>query len=318
MIEVACYNERMNTGTPLRTIFLRFAVAVSVLGLVFALGYQDIHMKREHARAEAELATVKQEYASTSQRLSVNIDTLTLLLATTTNARDNLAQNLEAEQNIVELMHEQIASVSGEVSTLQKLSNTDRELLEKYSRVYFLNEHYVPKVLLPIPSQYVYEPDKEKLISGDTLPFLQTLLDDASREGVDLRVISAYRSFGTQGILKSAYTVTYGGKTANKFSADQGYSEHQLGTTVDFTTSALGAQFTSLQKVKAYQWLVDNAYRYGFVLSYPTTNTYYTFEPWHWRFVGKTLARDLHDAHKYFYDLTQREIDTYLISFFDR
>jgi D-alanyl-D-alanine carboxypeptidase len=173
-------------------------------------------------------------------------------------------------------------------------------------------------VLVPIPPQYVYEPEKEKLISGELLPFLQTLLDDAHAEGVDLLVISAYRSFGTQGMLISAYTVTYGSKTANKFSADQGYSEHQLGTTVDFTTATLGAAFTNLQKVKAYQWLVANAYRYGFILSYPTTNTYYTFEPWHWRFVGKALARDLHDEHKYFYNLAQREIDTYLISLFDQ
>ena len=275
-------------------------------------------MKRAQVRAEAELAATKQEYASTSQRLLTHIDSLNLLLATTTIARDDLERNLREEQNIVELMQRQIESVSGAVSMLEKLNNTDRELLEKYSRVYFLNENYIPSVLVPIPPQYVYEPEKEKLISGELLPFLQTLLDDAHAEGVDLLVISAYRSFGTQGMLKSAYTVTYGSKTANKFSADQGYSEHQLGTTVDFTTATLGAAFTNLQKVKAYQWLVANAYRYGFILSYPTTNTYYTFEPWHWRFVGKALARDLYDEHKYFYDLAQREIDTYLISLFDQ
>lgn len=305
-------------GTPLRTIFLRFVLAYTILGLVFALGYQDLRLKKEHARAETELALVRQEYASTSERLLANIDTLNVLLATTTSARDNLAQNLRDEQSIIELMQRQIESVSGAVSTLEQLSNTDRELLEKYSRVYFLNENYIPETLLPIPPQYVYAPEKEKLFSKDALPFLQELLDEAGAQGIDLRVISAYRSFGTQGLLKSAYTVTYGSNTANRFSADQGYSEHQLGTTVDFTTVSLGAQFTNLQKVPAYQWLLDNAYRYGFILSYPKTNTYYAFEPWHWRFVGKELARDLHDAHKNFYDLTQREIDTYLISLFDR
>jgi len=308
----------MYTGTPLGTIFFRFALACFTLGLFAALGYQDLQMKRERVRAEGELAAIKQEYASTSRRLLTNIDALNLLLATTTKARDDLERNLREEQSIVESMQQQIESVSGAVSTLEKLSNTDRELLEKYSRVYFLNENYIPSVLVPIPPQYTYEPEKEKQISGELLPFLQTLLDDANAEGVDLLVISAYRSFGTQGLLKSAYTVTYGSKTANKFSADQGYSEHQLGTTVDFTTKTLGAKFTSLQKVKAYQWLMDNAHRYGFILSYPATNTYYTFEPWHWRFVGKNLARDLHDEHKYFYDLTQREIDTYLISLFDQ
>ncbi|PJC82708.1 hypothetical protein CO006_02150, partial [Candidatus Roizmanbacteria bacterium CG_4_8_14_3_um_filter_35_14] len=61
----------------------------------------------------------------------------------------------------------------------------------------------------------------------------------------------------------------------------------------------------------------ENAYKYGFILSYPKQNTYYQFEPWHWRFVGMTLATKLHDTNQYFYNLAQREIDLYLISIFD-
>ncbi|MEK7495870.1 MAG: D-alanyl-D-alanine carboxypeptidase family protein, partial [Patescibacteria group bacterium] len=64
-------------------------------------------------------------------------------------------------------------------------------------------------------------------------------------------------------------------------------------------------------------WLTENAYKYGFILSYPKQNTYYRFEPWHWRFVGVALATKLHDGNKYFYDLSQREIDQYLVSIFD-
>jgi hypothetical protein len=45
---------------------------------------------------------------------------------------------------------------------------------------------------------------------------------------------------------------------------------------------------------------------------------YYQYEPWHWRFVGKDLADDLRDDGKYFYDLDQRTIDSYLIDIFDR
>jgi D-alanyl-D-alanine carboxypeptidase len=145
---------------------------------------------------------------------------------------------------------------------------------------------------------------------------LQQLLTDASKAGTDLKIISAYRSFGEQGALKNGYTVTYG-SGANKFSADQGYSEHQLGTTVDFTTSKLGTQFTAFAKTDSFKWLEDNAYRYGFVLSYPESNTYYQFEPWHWRFVGKSLAAMLHEEKQNFYDLSQSKIDSYLINIFD-
>jgi D-alanyl-D-alanine carboxypeptidase len=111
--------------------------------------------------------------------------------------------------------------------------------------------------------------------------------------------------------------MTFGSGTANSFSADQGYSEHQLGTAVDFTTPAIGAVLTGFDKTASYQWLQANAYKYGFVLSYPKGNGYFVFEPWHWRYVGVELATFLHDQGKNFYDLDQRTIDSYLIKFFD-
>ena len=53
------------------------------------------------------------------------------------------------------------------------------------------------------------------------------------------------------------------------------------------------------------------------MLSYPKNNAYYIFEPWHWRFVGQDLAKDLQTDGLFFYDLDQRQLDEYLISFFD-
>jgi len=86
---------------------------------------------------------------------------------------------------------------------------------------------------------------------------------------------------------------------------------------VDFTTLDAGAVFLKFRTDPAYRWLKDNAHNYGFILSYPEENSYYKFEPWHWRFVGVELAKMLHRENKYFYDLDQREIDTYLIKLFD-
>jgi D-alanyl-D-alanine carboxypeptidase len=71
------------------------------------------------------------------------------------------------------------------------------------------------------------------------------------------------------------------------------------------------------EKTEAYEWLQKNAYNYGFVISYTKNNTYYSFEPWHWRFVGKKLAKKLHKTNKYFYKMDQREIYNYLEYFFD-
>ncbi len=201
------------------------------------------------------------------------------------------------------------------VNTIVKLRSLDEELLKKYSKVYFLNENYVPKTLLPIDSQYVNN-SKEQYIHGNVLPFLYTLLEEAKKNQIDLKVKWGYRSFFEQANIKSSSSFSYG-SGANKFVADQGYSEHQLGTTIDFTTSEFNGNSSLFHKTKAYKWLLENAYKYGFILSYPENNKYYIFEPWHWRFVGIRLATKLHQENKNFYDLDQREIDEYLISIFD-
>lgn len=227
-----------------------------------------------------------------------------------------LAALLRAERAKTGSFEERIADISGTVGTLAKLAATDSELLAKYSKVYFLNENYVPSRLALIDQELRADPSRPLEFHADALPALEQLMEEAREDGIELRVASSYRSFGTQAALKSRYVVSYGAG-ANRFSADQGYSEHQLGTTVDFTTLALGSDFTSFGATEGFAWLTENAHRYGFILSYPEDNAHYQYEPWHWRYVGESLARELHRSERTFYELDQREIDEYLVSLFD-
>lgn len=222
----------------------------------------------------------------------------------------------EDEKRNAELM-EQFEQVTDSVQELEKLSETDPELLQKYSKVYFLNEHYVPISLSDVGEEFRSSSSTNYQIHSDVLPFLEDLLEEAKDDGLSLLIQSAYRSFGTQSTLKANYTVTYGSTAANRFSADQGYSEHQLGTTIDFTTLNSKGSLEGFDKTPEYQWLLDNAYKFGFIISYPAGNTYYKFEPWHWRFVGVDLARRLHRDGINFYDADQRLIDSYLSRIFD-
>lgn len=225
--------------------------------------------------------------------------------------------NVATIQEILEQFEDEVGDISGAVETLEKLTTTDPELLAKYSKVFFLSDNYAPARLSEIPKEYTYFEDRTMQLIPEVQPFLKRLMDRAKRDGVDLFVYSAFRSFDTQEAIKGQYTVTYGAGTANQFSADQGYSEHQLGTTVDFMTTGIGGSLDAFGTTKAYEWLTKNAYRYGFVLSYPQGNQYYIYEPWHWRFVGDELAGDLHDDDAYFYSLDQRTIDKYLPTLFD-
>ncbi len=209
-----------------------------------------------------------------------------------------------------------VNKLTGTVDDLEKLTTTDPQLLQKYSEVYFLNEHYIPADLTVIDEKYDYENGKEVTVLTDMWPFLKDLLRDARNDDIKLMVLSGYRSFDEQTTLKNTYTRQYG-SGANKFSADQGYSEHQLGTTVDFTTPEIGGDLDKFEETQAFDWLQSNAYKYGFIMSYPKGNEYYVYEPWHWRFVGKDLARYLHRKNKNFYDLEQRKIDEYIPTLFD-
>lgn len=238
------------------------------------------------------------------------------LVATTTNNLASTTARLQTEVERNNALSDQVSSIAGTVGTLDKLSKTDKELLKKYSKIYFLNENYVPEKLATITPAFLYNPKIPFQIHASVWPYLERMILAASSSGISLEINSAFRSFVTQASLKSNYEVVYG-SGANKFSADQGYSEHQLGTTVDLTADGVAPNSLNFAKSKSYDWLLVNAYKYGFILSYTKDNTYYQYEPWHWRFVGVQLATKLHEENKNFYDYPQRFIDAYLINIFD-
>lgn len=310
----------------MRNFFTKEVVAVLAFILLASVSYGGYRFRLtmlELRTVKANLVVITADFENKVKALEGENKTLSDAnvnlekdLSQAKNDNANLSEVLAAEQSKNNLFESQIQAIGGTVGTLEKLSKTDKELLRKYSKVYFLSENYIPPALTEIASTSLYQKDKPIKIHTKVLPYLSHLMDAAAATNTPLQIISAYRSFDDQAALKSGYTTTYG-TGANKFSADQGYSEHQLGTTVDFTTVALGPAFNQFAESKAYMWLNQNAYQYGFVLSYPKNNTYYQFEPWHWRFVGVALATKLHNSGQYFYGLNQREIDSYLVSIFD-
>ncbi|MDO8430680.1 MAG: M15 family metallopeptidase [Candidatus Taylorbacteria bacterium] len=252
--------------------------------------------------------------ASTTAELSDSFAKNQMILSDALNQQRQNVGNIEQKLGTYQ---KEVGSFSSTVTTLQKLSKTDPQLLSKYSKIFFLSENYAPARLTEIPNKYKYSDSKILKIHAQVWTYLQKMIDESAKTNIQIYVDSAYRSFTEQWALKGQYKVIYGAGSANQFSADQGYSEHQLGTTVDLITSGLEGQLEGFEKTKAYDWLINNAYKYGFILSYPKDNKFYVFEPWHWRFVGVKLATDLHTQGKNFYDLDQRDIDEYLVSIFD-
>jgi LAS superfamily LD-carboxypeptidase LdcB len=294
-------------------------IGFGIISMVILAGgvYSYIRMDSLSSRIDALSANIASLSGSLASTTAVLQSTIAQTNTSLSNALNAQQQNVGAIQQQLGGFQSQVGNLSGTLNTLQKLAQTDPELLKKYSKVYFLNENYVPARLSDIPLSYQYSDAKQLLIHSDVLPHLLSMIDAATSTGIKLYAFSAYRSFAEQRALKGEYAMTYGAGSANSFSADQGYSEHQLGTALDMITPGLGGILDGFDGTTAYQWMLQNAYKYGFILSYPKANGYYVFEPWHWRFVGVKLATDLHNQSKNFYDLDQRTIDAYLVNIFD-
>lgn len=294
---------------------LWYGIPVIILVAVACYSVIGIHMVSNRVdKLSMDVETLNENLASTTSELRAS------MIANLVSLSGEISQERQNVGTIKEQLgtyQEKVGSVTNTIETLQKLSKTDPQLLQKYSKVFFLNEYYAPARLTEIPSAYKYSDTKVLKMHADVWPHLESLLSDAAKNGTRIYVESAYRSFNEQQALKGIYTTVYGASSANQFSADQGYSEHQLGTTVDFITTGLGGQLDGFDGTAAYTWLKSNAYKYGFVLSYPENNKFYVFEPWHWRYVGVKLATYLYNQNMNFYDMDQRMIDEYLVNFFE-
>jgi D-alanyl-D-alanine carboxypeptidase len=118
--------------------------------------------------------------------------------------------------------------------------------------------------------------------------------------GKKMQSQSAYRSYSAQVSTYNGWVSRLGKKAADLTSARPGFSEHQTGLAIDISavggTCSLRSCFAATSQGT---WLAKNAWKYGFILRYPkgeTDVTGYEFEPWHYRYIGVTLAADYHSS----------------------
>jgi len=118
--------------------------------------------------------------------------------------------------------------------------------------------------------------------------------------GIQLYGRSGYRSYNTQVALYNGYVANHGKDAADKFSAKPGASEHQTGLAIDVTSKNMNFQLdTNFIDFEEGKWLADNAYKYGFIIRFLDGKediTGYIYEPWHIRYLGKELAKEVYDS----------------------
>jgi zinc D-Ala-D-Ala carboxypeptidase len=121
----------------------------------------------------------------------------------------------------------------------------------------------------------------------------------ARRDGVTLVSLSAYRSFATQESIFDRNVATLGRATTLQLTAKPGFSEHQTGLADDLGDGSSCDLQVCFESHPAAKWLTAHAWQYGFIQRYPVGYTHITgiqVEPWHFRYVGKAVAREMRDT----------------------
>ena len=157
---------------------------------------------------------------------------------------------------------------------------------------YKLDEDFVPDDLVEFDQEYcndeVQEGNREAVVA------FKNMYEAAKKEGLGLVINSSYRSYQDQEEVCNTYKNLYGEGYVSRYVALPGFSEHQTGLAFDIgsTSSKVFAES------KEYEWMKDNAYKYGFILRFTKSNAYITgfrSEPWHYRYVGKKIAKYIYE-----------------------
>lgn len=187
---------------------------------------------------------------------------------------------------------------SGEVTLIAK--NTENNLSAKLlvhvvgspedvDFVPMVNNVPVVNKTYPLPSDYA-----PGGLTAETEAAFQELVAGAAADGINIFLVSGYRSYTKQESTYLYWCSVYGTTEADRISAKPGFTEHQLGMAID--VNSLEESFADTAEG---QWLKEHCWEYGFIIRYPKEKehlTGYAYEPWHIRYLGKDLAQKVTES----------------------
>ncbi len=171
----------------------------------------------------------------------------------------------------------------------EKNPNSLTALVNKHR---YISKDYVPNDLVEMEDEYANNSSSVETIRKETYEQFKKMVDDARNEGINFYAESGYRTYDYQEEIYSNYVYNYGQEEADLYAAKPGYSEHQLGTTLDIANT-----WTIEEGDDEYKWIDKNGYKYGFIFRYKSSKekiTGYKAEGWHIRYVGVEAATIIH------------------------
>ncbi|MFB9277910.1 M15 family metallopeptidase [Cohnella cellulosilytica] len=161
-----------------------------------------------------------------------------------------------------------------------------------------LPSDYAPGDLVVPDVPFSFSGDSpKKQMRKEAAKALEKLFKGAEDDGIELKAVSGYRSYSTQKSIFESNAQRKGEEVANRTSARPGQSEHQTGLAMDVSSASVSYGLEeSFGDTKEGKWLAKNAADYGFIIRYPKGKedlTGYSYEPWHVRYVGEQIAKDV-------------------------
>ncbi|MBO4245789.1 MAG: M15 family metallopeptidase [Bacilli bacterium] len=177
--------------------------------------------------------------------------------------------------------------------TNPKDADTSKNNLLLVNKFNGLKEDYEP-VLIDVSNWYSYGENNK--LTEETYNAFKDMFNAAKADGLKIIATSCYRAYASQKRIYDTDVYQYGEEVTNESVAKPGFSEHQTGLAIDVL--APGTALSNFHETEEYQWLLNNAHLYGFILRYPedkTNITGYAYESWHYRYVGKEVAKFIHE-----------------------
>lgn len=172
-------------------------------------------------------------------------------------------------------------------------TDTSKGILMLVNKYHNLDETYSDDNLVDVSNWYCY--GDNKLLEEAYDKFVE-MYNAAKKEDLKLIIYSSYRDYEYQEDLYNDNKKNKGKEYADNYVARAGHSEHQTGLAVDLISA--DKDNDDYSKTDEYKWLIKNAYKYGFILRYPEGKediTGYSYEPWHYRYVGVETATKIHE-----------------------
>ena len=190
-------------------------------------------------------------------------------------AKNNITRNSSAQNDKIPEKNEYDDIING---------NTTSSSIKKFGITHYRYKDCSPSDLVAVDKVNIHK---------DCAEAFKEMQEAAKRDGVNLRIVSGYRSSQYQiNVFKKkfkddkgnyAYPTDEQMRNRLKYSAPSGFSEHHTGLAIDINDTE-----ERFKDTKAYKWLQQHAAEYGFEISFPENNAQgLGFEPWHWRYIGK-------------------------------